>query len=428
MQEKTTSKKPVEVIKTALLLTLAAITGVELITKTGIISKAVTDALFLCSRAVIPSLFPFLVFSSFIAKTSLLEKLGTLMTPTTKALFGLSGNCGPVILMSLIGGFPIGPHMAAELCKEQKISKKEAGLLCLFSINAGPAFVIGTVGYSMLGSIKAGVLLYTSMIISSILLGLMLCNTSRLRGTDKQFNNLQSNIKKSSQDSVQSLSQNSFNAPQNNFSTSQNNFGTSQSNFSTSQSNFGTSQNNFGTSQSNIQRHSQVRSQSKATFLEAFCASVNSSSVAMLQICAYVVIFSALTALLSDLPDIFKASLEVTAGCAMLCAEGSGALLLPSVAAMLSFCGFCVHAQVHDSISAGGLTYSKFLISRVACGGLSFLFCRAACLLFPDISEVFLSTSVPTYADVSLSAVACTSMLFMSILLVLDLDIPKDLC
>ncbi|MDO4832278.1 MAG: hypothetical protein Q4A45_02590 [Clostridia bacterium] len=414
MQEKTTSKKPVEVIKTALLLTLAAITGVELITKTGIISKAVTDALYLCSKAVIPSLFPFLVFSSFIAKTSLLEKLGTLMSPITKALFGLSGNCGPVILMSLIGGFPIGPHMAAELCKEQKISKKEAGLLCLFSINAGPAFVIGTVGYSMLGSIKAGVLLYTSMIISSLLLGLMLCNSSRLRGTGKQFNKLQSNVKNSSQDSIQSLSQSSLNAPQNNSATLQSNSSPSQSNIKKY------SQNSLNTSQE--------YSQDKTTFLEAFCASVNGSSVAMLQICAYVVIFSALTALLSDLPNIFKASLEVTAGCAMLCAEGSGALLLPSVAAMLSFCGFCVHAQVHDSISAGGLTYSKFLISRVACGGLSFLFCRAACLLFPNISEVFLSTSVPTYADVSLSAVACASMLFMSILLVLDLDIPKDLC
>lgn len=414
MQEKTTSKKPVEVIKTTLLLTLAAITGVELITKTGIISKAVTDALFLCSSAVIPSLFPFLVFSSFIAKTSLLEKLGALMSPITKALFGLSGNCGPVILMSLIGGFPVGPHMAAELCKEQKISKKEAGLLCLFSINAGPAFVIGTVGYSMLGSIKAGVLLYTSMIISSLLLGLMLCNSSRLRGTGKQFNKLQSNVKNSSQDSIQSLSQSSLNAPQNNSATLQSNSSPSQSNIKKY------SQNSLNTSQE--------YSQDKTTFLEAFCASVNGSSVAMLQICAYVVIFSALTALLSDLPNIFKASLEVTAGCAMLCAEGSGALLLPSVAAMLSFCGFCVHAQVHDSISAGGLTYSKFLISRVACGGLSFLFCRAACLLFPNISEVFLSTSVPTYADVSLSAVACASMLFMSILLVLDLDIPKDLC
>ncbi len=414
MQEKTTSKKPVEVIKTTLLLTLAAITGVELITKTGIISKAVTDALFLCSSAVIPSLFPFLVFSSFIAKTSLLEKLGALMSPITKTLFGLSGNCGPVILMSLIGGFPVGPHMAAELYKEQKISKKEAGLLCLFSINAGPAFVIGTVGYSMLGSIKAGVLLYTSMIISSLLLGLMLCNSSRLRGTGKQFNKLQSNVKNSSQDSIQSLSQSSLNAPQNNSATLQSNSSPSQSNIKKY------SQNSLNTSQE--------YSQDKTTFLEAFCASVNGSSVAMLQICAYVVIFSALTALLSDLPNIFKASLEVTAGCAMLCAEGSGALLLPSVAAMLSFCGFCVHAQVHDSISAGGLTYSKFLISRVACGGLSFLFCRAACLLFPNISEVFLSTSVPTYADVSLSAVACASMLFMSILLVLDLDIPKDLC
>ena len=266
----------------------------------------------------------------------------------------------------------------------------------------------------MLGSIKAGVLLYTSMIISSLLLGLMLCNSSRLRGTGKQFNTLQNNIENSSQDSIQSLSQNSFNAPQNNSATLQSNSSPSQSNIKKY------SQNSLNTSQE--------YSQDKTTFLEAFCASVNGSSVAMLQICAYVVIFSALTALLSDLPNIFKASLEVTAGCAMLCPEGSGALLLPSVAAMLSFCGFCVHAQVHDSISAGGLTYSKFLISRVACGGLSFLFCRAACLLFPNISEVFLSTSVPTYADVSLSAVACASMLFMSILLVLDLDIPKDLC
>lgn len=373
-------KKPVEILKATLLLTLAAAVGTGLIVKTGVVSTAVQNALLICSASVIPSLFPFMVFSSFIAKTSLTDKLGKVLSPITKFCFGLSENCGTVILMSLIGGFPVGPKMASDLYKCGKITKKEAELLCLFCINAGPAFVIGTVGYSMLGSIKSGVVLYISMVISSFITGLVICNS-------KLKNRLNSNV---SFEECESL--------------------------------------NGNISSENRKGHS---------VFETFCSSVNDSAVAMFQICAYVILFSALTALLSTLPAIvtatrpfllFKASLEVTAGCALLCADLPGALLLPTVAAMLSFCGFCVHAQVHGSISAGGLTYTKFLTARLSCAAVSFLFCRAACLIFPDISGVFLSTSIPSATDVSLSAVACISMLFMSILLVLDLDIPKDLC
>lgn len=377
-------KKPVEILKTTLLLALAAAVGTGLIVKTEVVSAAVQNALLICSVSVIPSLFPFMVFSSFIAKTSLTDKLGKVLSPITKFCFGLSENCGTVILMSLIGGFPVGPKMAADLYNRGKITKKEAELLCLFCINAGPAFVIGTVGYSMLGSIKSGVVLYISMVISSLITGLVICNSnseSKCKNTVFCEKNPENNT-----DFKNSV-------PSNN------------------------SADNY--------------------VLETFCSSANDSAVAMFQICAYVILFSALTALLSTLPAIvtatrpfllFKASLEVTAGCALLCADLPGALLLPTVAAMLSFCGFCVHAQVHGSISAGGLTYTKFLIARLSCAAISFLFCRAACLIFPDVSGVFLSTSIPSSTDVSLSAVACISMLFMSILLVLDLDIPKDLC
>lgn len=366
-------RKQVENIKTALLLALATFFGTQLIIETEKISAAVTDAVLICEKSVIPSLFPFLVFSSFINKTGMSDKIGKLLSPITRILFGLSENCGTVILMSLIGGFPVGPSMTAELLKNGKITEKEAEKLCLFCINAGPAFVISTVGFHMLGSIKAGAILYISTVLSMLTCGIITCNTKILC---KDTNSIQRAIP-------------------------------------------------------------DIRSEKKQGVFETLCAAVNSSAVSMFRICAYILIFSAMTAVICSLPQsvtetypftLFKASLEVTAGCKLLCAEKSSALLLPTVAAMLSFCGFCVHAQVHGSIRAGGLTYPRFLISRFFTATTSFLFCRAACLLFPDTSLVYLSTCVPAYADTSTSVIACISMLLMSILLVLDLDIPKDLC
>lgn len=169
------------IIKTAATALSAAGFIICIFVKSEACVQGVREGLKLCALTVIPSLFPFLIVSRFLTASGLSDALGRLFSKPTRFIFGLSGTCAPVILMSLIGGFPVGAKMAAELCDGKRITKSEAQRLCLFCINAGPAFIIGTVGSLMLSSAKAGVILYISCIASSLTVGVL----SRFLGFEK---------------------------------------------------------------------------------------------------------------------------------------------------------------------------------------------------------------------------------------------------
>ncbi|MEG0546964.1 MAG: hypothetical protein RR552_07260 [Oscillospiraceae bacterium] len=134
---------------------------------------AVRQSISLCAEIVIPSLFPFMIISSFIIKSGISELLGKLFNPLTRFAFRLPGESAGAIIMSFVGGYPIGAKMTAELLKEGKITINQAQRMNIFCLNAGPAFVIGSVGTIMLGSTKAGVILYFSNVISSLILGVL---------------------------------------------------------------------------------------------------------------------------------------------------------------------------------------------------------------------------------------------------------------
>lgn len=138
-----------------------------------ICADGVKNGIAMCAEIVVPSLFPFMVVSSFIIKSGMGEALGKLLNRPTNLVFKLPGICSSVIIMSQIGGFPIGAKMTSELLKTNAISKNQAQRMNLFCINAGPAFIIGTVGSMMLGSTKAGVIIYVSTIFASIITGIL---------------------------------------------------------------------------------------------------------------------------------------------------------------------------------------------------------------------------------------------------------------
>ena len=64
--------------------------------------------------------------------------------------------------------------VATELYKTGKITKEECERLIGFSNNTGPAFIISGVGYSLLKSVKVGVAIYTVMILSSFVTGVLI--------------------------------------------------------------------------------------------------------------------------------------------------------------------------------------------------------------------------------------------------------------
>ena len=134
------------------------------ICKDGVIS-----GILLCGRIIIPSLFPFTVCVLFILKSGVLEKLDFL-NRKSETLTGLTAQQLSIMILSFIGGYPIGAKLLNDAVITKKIAPEKAGVMLNFCINAGPAFIIAAVGNGMLGSKQLGIVLFVSHITASLLL------------------------------------------------------------------------------------------------------------------------------------------------------------------------------------------------------------------------------------------------------------------
>ena len=128
----------------------------------------------LCLESVLPSLLPFMFISCFIAYSGIAEFTGSLTGRSVPIIFGVPKQCASVILMSFLGGYPVGIKMASALQDEGKISDKTARHLNLFCMNAGPGFVIATIGGSFYRSKKVGLILYLSSVLACLTVAFIL--------------------------------------------------------------------------------------------------------------------------------------------------------------------------------------------------------------------------------------------------------------
>lgn len=150
----------------ALILSVIAI---FLIFNPEICKASAIKGIFLCARIIIPSLFPFTVCVLFIIKSGVVYEFKKLDF-ITKRLFGLNSYPFFILLLSLVGGYPIGAKLLNEAVENKNISPEKAGKMLNYSINAGPAFIIGAVGSGILGSAKAGYILLACHILSTFFL------------------------------------------------------------------------------------------------------------------------------------------------------------------------------------------------------------------------------------------------------------------
>lgn len=127
--------------------------------------------LLLAGRVIIPSLFPFTACVLFIMKSGGLELLG-FAAPFTKKVFNLSPELFSLMLLSFIGGYPVGAKLLNEAVKTGRLSKENAGIMLNYCVNAGPAFVVLAVGGGILGSKKTGYILLAAHIAASLILSL----------------------------------------------------------------------------------------------------------------------------------------------------------------------------------------------------------------------------------------------------------------
>ena len=126
-----------------------------------------------CVDILIPSLFPFMALSVFVVKSGLAASMGRLTAGPCRILFGLPGSAAAAIVMSMVGGYPVGARAVAALCQEGEITPQEAARMLCFCVNSGPAFVLSVVGAGLLRNAQAGVILLASQLSASLLLGIL---------------------------------------------------------------------------------------------------------------------------------------------------------------------------------------------------------------------------------------------------------------
>ena len=255
--------------------------------------------------------------------------------------------------MSMIGGFPVGIKMINNLLDNKAITVNQAQRLCIFCMNGGPAFVITAVGVNMLGSTRAGVIIFVSLCISSLILGFL----SRFL-SDKSLLN--------------------------------------------------------------------ENTETQSTF-SSLSAAVSEALQSILGICAWIVIFSALTNCLKEFIHnesvftTFAALIEVTKGCVLL----AGKMPIPIITALIGFGGICVHFQVIGNLKSCAVKYSHFFVCRIVNGAISAFISYLLLLVFPVDIDVFATIQNVSVSAFSVSLPAFCTFAIMCIIMIFDIDRKK---
>ena len=317
----------------------------------SVAAQGITNGIDLSLGTLIPTLFPFMVLSSLMIEQRIFDNIPKPIKNLSRAIFSVEGSNIGVIILSLIGGLPIGCKMAAQLYESGKISRCNGRRMMLFCFCMGPAFTIGSVGLFMLSSQKAGAVIYASLILSALTIGIL----------SRFFE---------SEDSV----------------------------------------------------YLPVKaSETKLPFSISLVRSVSDASKAMLNVCAWVIIFSCISNLTQVMP--MNESARFFLGCILEVTNGaylaSGNLPLPIIAGIIGFGGLCGHCQIMPYIIRLKLKYKFFLVSRIISGALSVVYCKVLLEIFPVSYEVFSLGTLPSEKAFGVSSWVSLGMLFTAALFLL---------
>jgi len=258
----------------------------------------------LCINAVIPSLLPFMLISTCLIKSNFSRPLGAVISTILTPLTGMSKSGCICFVSGILGGYGTGARAVYESYKQKQISLNEAEKLMAFCNNAGPLFVIGTVGVGFYASKSLGVSLWLIQVVTALICAAIWREKNKEEKTSlrEEWNEYKKN---------------------------------------------------------------------KPSFGELITVSAIESSAAILNVCVFVITFSAILEILpfGDYPFL-SGVLEVTRGSAEL--SRLGTKMLPYVSAIIMWGGMSVHFQA-GALTAGKLKLHKYYAGKIFSSVLAFL-------------------------------------------------------
>ena len=155
--------------KISALLAILGAAALILDTKTALIGAK--DGIELCITTVIPSLFPFFVLSGVIT-SSISEKKIPALSSFCRWM-KIPDHALPLILVGLLGGYPIGAKAVAQARQQGELDFEAAQRMSVICNQAGPSFLFGMVA-SAFESRWTGWLLWGILILSTVATALLL--------------------------------------------------------------------------------------------------------------------------------------------------------------------------------------------------------------------------------------------------------------
>jgi len=320
--------------------------------------RAAEKGLSLWWQVVTPALLPFFMISELLLELGAAAYLGPLLSRVMGPLFHLPGSAALAVAMGFCSGFPSGAAIAAGLRRENSISARQGERLIAFCNNAGPLYITVSLASGLLGCPGAALVLALSHYGADLLLGMGLGLWARLRGEGP-------------------VAKAAFFAPRE----------------------LGRSVPGIG----GLLRNASQR------------ASGN-----ILLIGCYMVFFSVFTAMLASvlppLPPLLHSWLlgafEMSLGVDLLAGSGMPlAQLLPWVAALISYGGLSVQAQVLAMISGTDIRPRLYLLCRPLQAVLAFALASLLCRLLPLPAAAFPSLPQPR----PLSLLAASTLLCLAV-------------
>ena len=133
----------------------------------------VTDALKLCYTVIIPVIFPFLIFSRLLIRSSLFKFAGHVLNKPAGFLFGISGLYTNAFLIGSLLGFPMGAKTVRDIYLSDKSNKNQAERTLAFCNNCSISFVISVAGMAVFKSVTIGFILFFIQVISAVITGVI---------------------------------------------------------------------------------------------------------------------------------------------------------------------------------------------------------------------------------------------------------------
>lgn len=151
---------------------IAAALGVALLildSKTALIGAQ--EGVSMCIQTVIPSLFPFFLFSILLT-TSLMGRRIRLLNPICR-LCRIPSGAESILIAGFLGGYPVGAQCVSQAFEAGQLSHRDARRLLGFCSNCGPAFLFGMAA-AMFNQWWVPWVLWLIHIASAVLVGILI--------------------------------------------------------------------------------------------------------------------------------------------------------------------------------------------------------------------------------------------------------------